>query len=300
VTAPGRPAATASSLRHVAWIALLLATVTAAEDPAAQLQESFAALAAERANNPFPDQLYLRSEEASDRLQGEVHARVDHPFDTLRTTLGAASDWCDVLILHLNVKYCRASGDGDRQTLDVALGRKFDEPLSDVFWARFTFRVTASSPGYLALTLAAPEGPLNTSDYRIAFEAAPADAMHTIVALRYSYRYGFLARNAMRMYLATLGSDKVGFTALDPAQAGGLVAGVRGVVERNTMRYFLAVDAYLATRDLPPAARMDAMLRHWFAATERYPRQLHECEEVDYLAMKGREIQRQTHTPPPH
>ena len=36
-----------------------------------------------------------------------------------------------------------------------------------------------------------------------------------------------------------------------------------------------------------------ATLRDWFAATERYPRQLHELEQDEYLVMKRKEYQRQ-------
>jgi hypothetical protein len=35
---------------------------------------------------------------------------------------------------------------------------------------------------------------------------------------------------------------------------------------------------------------MEKSLRDWYTAIERYPRQLHEMEEGDYLAMKRREF----------
>lgn len=95
----------------------------------------------------------------------------------------------------------------------------------------------------------------------------------------------------MKSYLATIGSDKVGFTATgDPGTAKpGYIGGVRGLLERNTMRYYLAIDAYLATLDKP----LDQRLGRWFDATEQYPRQLHEVERQDYMEMKRDEFQRQ-------
>ena len=65
--------------------------------------------------------------------------------------------------------------------------------------------------------------------------------------------------------------------------------GVRGVVERNTMRYYLAIDAYL---DAPGPQGREKRLGEWFDDTERYARQLHEMDRDDYLAMKRSEFQR--------
>ena len=67
---------------------------------------------------------------------------------------------------------------------------------------------------------------------------------------------------------------------------------MRGVMERNTMRHFLAIEAYLASLDSPRERRVDQRLNTWFSATERYPRQLHEIERGEYLAMKQREFGR--------
>jgi hypothetical protein len=61
---------------------------------------------------------------------------------------------------------------------------------------------------------------------------------------------------------------------------------MRGVAERNTMRYFLAVEAYLGSLAAPPGARVEKSLRNWHGAVERYPRQLHEIERDEYLVMK--------------
>ena len=95
----------------------------------------------------------------------------------------------------------------------------------------------------------------------------------------------------MQTYLATLGGAKVGFTAEGRRPDGTpvLVRGMRGALERNVMRYYLAVDAYLAALASPPDERLEDRLREWFDATERYPLQLHELEENAYLEMKRKE-----------
>ena len=65
------------------------------------------------------------------------------------------------------------------------------------------------------------------------------------------------------------------------------------MVERNTMRYYLAIDAYLAALTAPPKDQLEKRLQYWFNATEQYARQLHEVERNDYFEMKRKEYQRQ-------
>jgi hypothetical protein len=101
------------------------------------------------------------------------------------------------------------------------------------------------------------------------------------------------ARLATKAYLATAGRNKVGFTITGQDADGKpvYINGVRGMIERNAMRYYLAVEAYLASLSAPPAEQQEKRLQAWYAATERCPAQLHEMERDDYLAMKRREVQ---------
>jgi hypothetical protein len=266
--------------------------------PADTLRERHGALAAELSNNAFQRPIHLESTQTSGDLKGEVYAVVDHPFATLQTALRGAEQWCDILILHLNVKQCRALGGPPADAVAVSLGKKHDQPLADAYRVNFNYQLAASSPDYMKLLLNANEGPLGTRDYRIVVEAIPLDAKHSFLHLAYSYGYGFAARMAMQGYLSTVGSGKVGFSVVD-RRAGQpvYVDNVRGVVERNTMRYYLAIDAYLGSLSAPPQERQERRLRDWFAATERYARQLHEIDQGDYLAMKRKEIQRQQSDP---
>ena len=63
------------------------------------------------------------------------------------------------------------------------------------------------------------------------------------------------------------------------------------------MRYYLAIDAFLGALSAPPNARREKSLHDWFAGIERYPRQLHEMEQGDYLAMKRGEYARRQPKP---
>jgi hypothetical protein len=245
--------------------------------------------------------VYLQSSEAPGRLQGDVYALVERPYADVRQGLSRADQWCAVLILHLNVKYCRASGVAEGAVLNVGLGRKVDEPLVDVSWVKFAYRVASADETYLDLVLQAPTGPLGTQDYRIAFEAVPYTAQQALVHLSYAYGYGTAARWSMQAYLATVGSDKRGFSIVGRRADGQptFVTGLRGVLERNVMRYHLAVEAHVMALALPAPQRLPQSLQGWFSATELYALQLHEVERADYIAMKQREVHRQATESPP-
>jgi len=99
----------------------------------------------------------------------------------------------------------------------------------------------------------------------------------------------------MKTYLATIGRGKVGFTPAGKQPSGQpeYIGGMRGVVERNAMRCYLAIDAYLGALAAPPPVQLQKRLHSWFIATEQYPRQLHEVNRTAYIDMKRSEYRRQ-------
>jgi hypothetical protein len=209
--------------------------------------------------------------------------------------LSKPGEWCELLLLHLNNKFCRASTEAGKTLLRVNIGKKHDQPLDETYRVEFAFDVAAAAADYLQVTLSAAEGPFGTRGYRIAFEATPAAGGKTFMHLAYSYSYGLAGRIAIQAYLGSAGRDKVGFTlvAKERGSQPHFIDGLRGVVERNTMRYYLAIEAYLGALSVPVAARQEKGMRDWFAAVERYPRQLHELGSAEYLEMKRREYSRQ-------
>jgi hypothetical protein len=262
----------------------------------AALRDKHLALAPRLANNQFHGPLYLESVEDTAQLEGDIYAVVDHPFAVVNAALSDPAHWCDILLLHLNNKYCRVTGQEGAAQLELRIGRKHDQPVAEASPVLFSFRTVAARPDYLDVELEAPEGPMDTRDYRMLLEAIPLTDGRSFIHMRYSFGYGRAGRLAMRLYLATVGRGKVGFTTTGGSAGGepALIGGVRGLVERNTMRYYLAIEAYLDGLSAPPAQRLDKSLEAWFAGTEKYPRQLHEIERTAYLEMKRREYQRQT------
>ena len=240
---------------------------------------------------PTGKPVHLESSEESRTLKGEVFAVVDYPFATVEKGLRDSASWCDVLILPFNTKHCHAPGP---ESLAVRIGRKSDQPAEDAYRIDFKYKLAAATPDYLRVVLKANSGPVGTRDYQITLEATPLDAARSFIHLSYSYGFGTMSRLLMQTYLSTSGSSKIGFTVTGKDDNGKpvYVGGMLGAVERNTMRYFLAIDAYLASLAAPPESRIEKRLTHWFAATERFPKQLHEMDQGQYLAMKKAEAGR--------
>ena len=281
----------------LAGLALALAMPALAQEAGA-LRNKNATLQDKFATNQFGRPLVLESTQTAGDLKGDIHALVAHPFERVDAALRTPAQWCEIMMLHLNVKHCRAAGGaagGAPQTLQLSIGKKYDQPLEDTYRVQFAWRSVVRTADYLQIQLRADEGPLGTRDYRIALEAVAIDPKHSFIHMTYAYGYGMAARIAMQGYLSTLGRGKIGFSVVGRESDGKpvYVDNVRGVAERNTMRYYLAIDTALDTYALPPAEQQDKRLREWFTATERYPRQLHEMEQADYLEMKKKEMKRQ-------
>lgn len=262
--------------------------------PAAALRAKYAELHDKLERNAFGRELHLASREEPGQLTGEVYGVLEFPYAQVESGLREARSWCDVLILPFNTKHCYAEPGEAARTLAMRIGRKAEQPAELAYPLEFNYRIAARAPDYFRIVLTADKGPIGTRDYQIALEATPLDEKRTFIHFRYAYGFSAISRFALQAYLGTVGASKVGFTVIErdaqnrPTYVGGLL----GATERNTMRYFLAIDAYLASLSVPAAARVGQRLSAWFAATERYPKQLHEMDRGEYLSMKQKETQR--------
>ena len=268
-------------MRSLALLALLLAAyaspvlIAAQEDagPAA-LKQKYEQVRPQLEKNPFGRPLHLDSGDTNGKMTGDVYAVLDHPFKRVSEGLASAKQWCEVLVLPFNVQKCESGG----KDLKLYVGRKPTSPIEEATQLDFSYAVAAKSADHLRVKLSAPTGPAGTKDYLITFAATPLDDKRSMVHMHYGYSTGTMSQMALKTYLSTSGADKVGFSS----ENGKLVGGTRGVMERNTMRYFLAIDAYLDTLGKPATARLDK----WFGSTEKYAKQLREMSRDEYLAIK--------------
>src|SRR5262245_33029218 len=128
------------SFRKHAWVARLLfacmafaaaGMVAAAQvnaktpetktDGAHSLRARYALLNEQLRDNQFGRPLYLDSLESSDDLKGDIYALVDYPFAAVNAALNDPAHWCEVMILHINTKHCRASTANGRTALAVSI-----------------------------------------------------------------------------------------------------------------------------------------------------------------------------------
>ena len=262
---------------------------------ASSLRARYVDLKDRLANNQFKRPLFLESGQTEGNLSGDIFALVDYPFETVQQALQSVDHWCDILILHLNIKRCKTARMSDASRLLLAVGKKYDQPAEQAYKLEIEYRLTATTPDYFQLQLHADEGPFGTKNYRIQFQATPVEARRSFIHMSYSSGYGFAAGLAMRAYLATFGRAKVGFSIVNRQPDGRpvYIRNMLGLVERNTMRYYLAIDAYLGAYALPASAQVERRIHDWYASTERYATQLHEIERSQYVAMKLKEIRRQ-------
>ncbi len=287
----------AALLLATCGIAHAQASATKATDSSATaLLDKHASLTSQLASNAFGRPLALESVQTSNRVTGNAYAVLDAPFSLVSSSLKNPKRLCDLIILHINTKYCRPTADVSPSVLMVNFGKKNAQALGDTFGLEFAMTTNVSSASFLQVQLNAEKGPLGTSNYAIELAAVPlpdANGGKTFLHLRYSYGFGLAGRMAMQAYLATAGSSKIGFTQLNQDGQKSYVSGMRGAVERNTMRYYLAIDAYLHSTNAPQAEQQNVRLEKWFDSTEQYPVQLRETDKASYLAMKKDEIKRQ-------
>ena len=284
-TSPRVHAAAIRVFQFALAVALCAIGTTAAAETgsATTLKAAYSAQRSEIENSKFGRPLQLKSQESANALQGDILAVLDQPFEKVRSALAEPRHWCDILILHPNVKDCRSLG------TEPAMAVKLGRGEVDV---RFGYTAVASNADYLDVRLDSPTGPFGTTDYRIRLEAAPLDANRTILHLAYSHGYGAQAKLAMQAYFNTLGRGKVGFTVLDKNAQGKpvYVSDLRGGLERNAMRYYASIESYLNALSAPAAQQLEKRLQNYYAYTERYPLQLQ--EEPGYLDLKRKEATR--------
>lgn len=259
---------------------LLAFTSLAAHADADALRARYDELKPQLQQNAYGRKLFIESAEGRNTLQGDVYAVLDHPYDKVRQALQDPNAWCDIMLLPFNTKSCQAGGG----QLHVRIGRKYNQPAEEAYGLDLGFQRASSGADYLETKLGAGQGPFGTRDYRISAEAIPLEGGKTFMHMNYGYGFGGGARLAMNAFLATAGASKAGFTS----------GGMRGAIERNAMRYYLAIDAYLDTMDLPGSQRVEQRINKWFSMTERYPRQLHEMDRETYVSMKRQEYGQQT------
>ena len=279
--------------RVLAW-AICFGASLALADPsdirsAASLRARYGELRPQLDSSPFSRPLLLESSDVDSRIKGDIYALVRYPIAVVNEALNDPEHWCDMLLLHVYTKQCHAVPHHQGgSSVVVNIERKSFALFDSSYTVNFLYRTASTGPDYFDVALTAAAGPMGTSDYRVLLQAVAVEEDTTFLHFSYANTYSLAGRIAMETYLATLGRGKVGFTRTREysSETPNYIGGTRGVVERNTMRYYLALEAYLAALSTPAQARQEKRLQTWFGFTEQYARQLHEVDRATYLEMK--------------
>ena len=282
-----------AGLLAVSMAALMMATTAAmaADSPAAghgrEEHQQVERLLQAGAVAPFGRPMSMSSKAETNAVSGELLAIAERPLRDIAAALHDAASWCAVLVLHINNKGCEVSHGSAGEHIALKVARRYDQPVDRAVELNFAYRMVEATPELLSARLEAARGPFGTSEYLITLHASPAGEGRSLVRLAYAYRQTTLTGWAMDLYLSTFGRGKVGFSGAHPGTAAPpYVGGVRGILERNLMRYFLAIEAAAATPHATDAEAYKRRLADWFDGTERYPAQLHEVERETYLNLK--------------
>jgi hypothetical protein len=280
-----------------AYLILLLGCTCAwsplrAQTPEAlEMQQMYQNLRPRLAKSPLRGGLVLNSSESSDRTNGDIYAVMDVALQRLEQINRDPVRWCEILLLMSNSKNCTSGIDRNSPVLLLQMGTKGPQDLSSTMAMDFHFSSSKVQAPVLETLLSSSAGPMGTKDGTLRLRAISLPGDQAFIHLHYSYRSSMAGRFATEMYLQTLGRGKVGFST--EAGSEHLVGGVRGIIERNTMRYFIALGCALqfSATELP-AQRFSRMTACWYDETQRYPVQLYEMPRADYLDMKRAEYAR--------
>lgn len=294
-------------MRTLARLFLLyLCTLLAAQAQGADLgemQSLYRSLQPRLAQSPFQRELALDSTEASERLSGDIYATLDAPLANLELVNRSPLRWCEILLLLSNTKSCVVGRQDEAPSLQMRMGTKGPQALATTTPMNFKFETSAPQATVLDTHLSSNSGPMGTKDGKLRVQAIAVGPNKSFIHLHYSYSSSLAGRLATGVYLQTLGRGKVGFSkeqaeASRPADAHW-VGGVRGIIERNTMRYFMGLSCALQFAGTEaPTQRFAQMAPCWYDDTERYPQQLHEMGRAEYLEMKRAEYAREVQAGP--
>jgi hypothetical protein len=257
----------------------------------AKLLETYQVIQPELEHNVYGLPIFINSNDANKTMVGEVYGTLAYPFKQLKDTLSNPANWCEIIPQHLNIKACTYQHKNGYCEITFYTGRKFYEKADDVYQIQYQYTLLNRTDDHFYINFSAATGPLGTKDYKIEVEAIPLTGNSTFIRFSYAYKFNYLTEFGMNTYLATLGSDKVGFTMTgkDEHEQPVYIDGIRGIIERNSVRYYLAIQSFLETQQLPEEARFAARINKWFDLTEKYHHQLYEMEKQDYLEYKQME-----------
>ena len=244
--------------------------------------------------NKIADNLAIQSSYIDDRLTADVYSLIEYPVKKITKLFTDKSNICEFMLLNLNIKTCLNQNRDHQSRLIIYAGRKFYQHPGDAEKLAYLIIDKTVHGKYVDLLLTSKDGPYNTSDYLIHIRAIAYKAK-TILHIRSAYTTSVMSRLGSSVYLATLGRGKIGFSikGYSDTHEPVYVDGEDGVIERNAMRYYLAILAMLTPVEKSEKSQFIKRAEYWFDQTQKYKKQLYELSKNEYIAAKQQEYENQ-------
>lgn len=259
----------------------------------ASLMDKYQTIEKDLEKSPFTAPIHLESSVSKNDSIVDIWGTVKYPFSIAENELQLPTNWCDIVMPHINVRACTSEKASDTWLLTIYNVNRFDEPIKDAYKMKFEYLIVTQQPRYFKVLLDAPEGPFGTKEHRFMLEAIALDEGTTFIHFRYAFSYSLLGYLAMKSYFAIFDRGNTGFSAAGTDSAGNIsyVSGFRGALERNVVLYYLGIPAYMDTRDVPVEQRFEKRISHWYDLTTQYKRQFFEIDKVEYLSSKRLDLE---------
>lgn len=238
--------------------------------------------------------VHLQTAVQNSQVSVSLVGRIAYPFDEVAAVLSDPLAYCEFLPLLFNVKSCvvteRASIDKIRY---YVAGKNYTPPLTS-YRLNTTYQVVQRRPNLLHVLMQADRDGLGASTYRVDLMITPR-GKETLISVESLYAPGRLTRAATHTYVNLFARNKPGFTLVKSGKKGTqqYITGFPAIIERSVVRSYLALSAYLGTKNVTDGGRLDAQLQRMYSLNQPYRTQLYEMERDEYLAIKRRERKNQ-------
>jgi len=236
----------------------------------------------------LPIHLFTRQEKH--RLTVKLVGLMPYSYTEVASVLSQPQSYCEFLPLMFNVKSCIVAEQSPQtQIRYYVAGKHYNPPLTS-FRINSIYRLLQYKGDFLSVNLESDEDSLGSSQYRVELRAIPYNGQ-TLISVNSLYAPGRLTRMATYTYINVFARNKPGFTLVK--QEGDAkpspITGFPAIIERSSVRAYLALKSLLTNRYLRPEQQFEARLQTWYDLNSPYDKQLYELDRNQYLDIKRRE-----------
>ena len=199
-------------------------------------------------------------------------------WKSIRGALESAATWCRVSLLVPDVRGCQVN-EGEQTVITLSLRSGGTEAVREI---EHVLRVDNMDPQLIHVVFRADRAAMGVREAGLSVVARQGTT-GVELELEYGLRPSIRSRLATSAYLAGKADNRPGIsysTSSDGTRE--YVTGLRALIERNAMRYFLALLATLETNNL--ASTIDA----WYDMASRYKADLPEQNKEEYTESRHR------------